>query len=97
MNSWPVGPGSCDHQSATAPLLRIGDTAIGQDKAELGRLVGQAQELEKQERFVEAITTYNRAADLATRLFGANHVDVGTLNGSSGQLNRQLGQLVESE
>ncbi len=81
----------------TLALLLLGHPLIAQDKAELGRLVGQAQELEKQERFVEAITTYNRAADLATRLFGANHVYVGTLNGSSGELNRQLGLYVESE
>ena len=82
---------------AVIALLLIGDTVNGQDQAEVGRLVSQAVDLEKAERFSEAIATYNRAADLAARLFGANHVNVGMLSETSGRLYKRLGQYVEAE
>ena len=82
---------------AVIALLLIGDTVNGQDPEELGRLVSQAVDLEKAERFPEAIATYNRAADLAARLFGANHVNVGMLSETSGRLYKRLGQYVEAE
>ena len=78
-------------------FLLFGHCAKAQDQVELGRLVGQAQELEKQERFEEAIATYNRAAAICVRLFGPNHQYTGTLNGAAGTLYRQLGQYVEAE
>ena len=78
-------------------LLLIDRSLNAQDQAELGRLFAQADALQKQERFAEAITAYNRAAELAGRLFGPNHVYVGTLNGTSGNLYRELGQYVEAE
>lgn len=68
-----------------------------QDQVELGRLVGQAGDLEKAGRLKEAVVTYNRATDLAARLFGPNHVYVGTLSGAAGNLYRELGQYAEAE
>ncbi len=78
-------------------LLLIDRSLNAQDQAELGRLVGQAQEFEKQERFVDAVAAYSRAAELAVRLFGPDHIYVGTLNTAAGQLDRELGQYVEAE
>lgn len=87
----------CNRVLVFIALLLIGRSAMAQSQAELGRLVGQAQELEKQEQFADAIATYNRAAVLAARLFGQNHLYVGTLSGAAGHLNRELGQYVEAE
>ena len=78
-------------------LLWTGRFANAQDQAELGRLVGQADGLQKQERFVEAIATYDRALELCVRLYGPNHEFTGVLNAVTGQLHQQLGQYAEAE
>lgn len=81
---------------ATA-LIALASTAGAQDAAEVGRLVTLASQLEMQERFEEAITTYNRTAELCVQIFGLNHKYTGTMYGSSGNLYRRLGRFPEAE
>lgn len=78
-------------------ILAMAAYSLADDKAEMGRLVGVGQNLQKQGKFKEAIDVYDRAAVICLREFGPKHKFTATLSSMSGGLYRQLGQYPEAE
>jgi len=78
-------------------LLLPAMTLLAQDQAEMGRLVGVGQKLQKEGRFIEAVGTYNRAGEIALKVFGPNHKYTATLHALSGGIYRELGRYPEAE
>lgn len=78
-------------------ILIATPTANAQDQAEMGRLVGVGQQLEKEGRLPEAIDAYDRAGAIALQLFGPTHKFTATLNAMAGACYRKLGKYTEAE
>lgn len=86
-----------DFGLAVMSLLLVASISFGDDVTEMGRLVGAGQQLEKEQRFVEAIDAYERAGAIAAKVYGPTHKYVATMAAMSGALYRQTGKYAEAE
>lgn len=82
-----------------AMVFLVQATSRGQDPraVELGQAITFGEQLSSQGKHREAVAQFARARQLATQMFGANHINVAALAQTEGLLLKQLGEYDRAE